>query len=36
MLASQRVRPGLLEDSGYRFRHENVDAALHEMLGCAP
>jgi uncharacterized protein (TIGR01777 family) len=36
MLASQRVRPGVLMDSGYRFRHEKVDDALRELTGCAP
>ena len=33
LLASQRVRPGVLQESGYRFRHENLAAALHHLLG---
>lgn len=33
LLASQRVRPGALTDSGYRFRHEKLGAALRHVLG---
>lgn len=33
LLASQRVRPGVLAESGYRFRHDNLDAALRHLLG---
>jgi NAD dependent epimerase/dehydratase family enzyme len=33
LLASQRVRPGALVASGYRFRHENLDTALRHLLG---
>ena len=33
LLASQRVRPGVLAATGYRFRHENVRAALRHVLG---
>lgn len=33
LLASQRVRPGVLAAGGYRFRHENLEAALRHMLG---
>ena len=36
MVASQRVRPGALADSRYRFRHETIDGALRALLGCAP
>ncbi|MCX6937124.1 MAG: TIGR01777 family oxidoreductase [Verrucomicrobia bacterium] len=33
LLASQRVRPGVLRESGYRFRHENLADALRHLLG---
>jgi hypothetical protein len=33
LLTSQRVRPELLLASGYKFRHENVESALREILG---
>lgn len=33
LLASQRVRPGVLAASGYRFRHEKLDTALRHLLG---
>ncbi len=33
LLAIQRVRPGVLARTGYRFRHENVTAALRHVLG---
>ncbi len=33
LLASQRVRPGVLAESGYRFRHDNLDTALRHLLG---
>jgi len=33
LLASQRVRPGVLAESGYRFRHDRLDAALRHLLG---
>jgi hypothetical protein len=33
LLASQRVRPGALAASGYRFRHENLEGALRHLLG---
>jgi uncharacterized protein (TIGR01777 family) len=33
LLASQRVQPGVLTATGYRFRHENVTAALRHVLG---
>jgi uncharacterized protein (TIGR01777 family) len=33
LLASQRVRPGVLEASGYRFRHERLEEALRRLLG---
>jgi uncharacterized protein (TIGR01777 family) len=33
LLASQRVRAGVLAESGYRFRHENLEAALRHLLG---
>jgi NAD dependent epimerase/dehydratase family enzyme len=33
LLASQRVEPGVLMATGYRFRHENVRAALRHVLG---
>lgn len=33
LLASQRVRPAALAASGYRFRHENLEAALRHVLG---
>ena len=33
LLAGQRVRAGALAASGYRFRHENVEAALRHVLG---
>lgn len=33
LLASQRVRPAALIESGYRFRHPTVDDALRAALG---
>ncbi len=33
LLASQRVRPTALAASGYRFRHDNLDAALRHVAG---
>lgn len=33
LLASQRVRPAVLGDTGYRFRHENLEGALRHVLG---
>lgn len=33
LLASQRARPSALVASGYRFRHENLEAALRHVLG---
>ncbi len=33
LLASQRARPAALAASGYRFRHENLEAALRHVLG---
>lgn len=33
LLASQRVRPAALRASGYRFRHESLEAALRHLLG---
>jgi NAD dependent epimerase/dehydratase family enzyme len=33
LLASQRVRPAALAATGYRFRHENPEAALRHVLG---
>ena len=33
LLASQRVRPAALASTGYRFRHENLEAALRHVLG---
>jgi len=33
LLASQRVRPSALAATGYRFRHENLEAALRHVLG---
>jgi uncharacterized protein len=33
VLASTRVRPGRLLDSGYRFRHPDLEAALRHVLG---
>ncbi len=33
LLASQRVRPAVLASTGYRFRHENLEAALRHVLG---
>lgn len=35
LLAGQRVVPGVLRASGYRFRHENVESALRHVLGRA-
>ena len=37
LFASQRVRPGVLVDAGYRFRHTEVDRrALRDGPGGAP
>jgi NAD dependent epimerase/dehydratase family enzyme len=33
LLASTRVRPARLTDTGYRFRTPDVDAALAHVLG---
>jgi len=33
LLASQRVQPAKLEAANYRFRQENLEAALFEILG---
>jgi hypothetical protein len=33
LLSSQRVRSAVLSATGYRFRHENVTAALRHVLG---
>lgn len=33
LLASQRVRPGVLAAAGHRFRHEKLEAALRHLLG---
>lgn len=33
LLASQRVEPRRLLESGYRFRHPDIDAALKALLG---
>ena len=33
ILASTRVRPSRLLDSGYRFRHPRLEAALRHLLG---
>lgn len=33
LLAGQRARPGVLAAGPYRFRHENVEAALRHVLG---
>ena len=33
LLASQRVRPAAAAATGYRFRHESLDAALRHVLG---
>ena len=33
LLASQRVRPSALAATGYRFRHEKLEAALRHVLG---
>lgn len=33
LLVGQRTGPRVLADSGYRFRHENLDAALRHLLG---
>ena len=33
LLASQRVRPSALAATGYRFRHENLEAALRHVTG---
>jgi TIGR01777 family protein len=33
LLASQRVRPAALAAGGYRFRHQNLEAALRHVLG---
>ncbi len=35
LLSSARVYPGRLQEAGYRFRHENVEAALRSSLGRA-
>lgn len=35
LLSSQRVLPKKLEDSGYRFRHEQLEPALRDVLGRA-
>jgi len=32
LLASQRVRPKVLEDSGYSFRHPSLDEAIRSAL----
>jgi NAD dependent epimerase/dehydratase family enzyme len=33
LLASQRVQPGKLESSGYKFRFPELRAALHNLVG---
>jgi uncharacterized protein (TIGR01777 family) len=33
LFTGQRVVPGVLERSGYRFRHATLDAALRDLLG---
>jgi uncharacterized protein (TIGR01777 family) len=33
LLASQRMRPAKLEETGYRFRHPELEGALRHMLG---
>jgi NAD dependent epimerase/dehydratase family enzyme len=33
LLASQRARPATLAATGYRFRHEKLEAALRHVLG---
>jgi hypothetical protein len=33
LLASQRVEPARLKQSGYRFRHPDLEAALRRLLG---
>ncbi len=33
LLASQRVEPSKLKQSGYRFRHPDLEAALRQLLG---
>jgi NAD dependent epimerase/dehydratase family enzyme len=35
LLASARVLPGRLEESGYRFRHGGLEAAFRDVLGRA-
>ena len=32
LLASQRVRPSRLVESGFRFEHPNLDGALDAVL----
>lgn len=36
LLASQRVHPGTLRNSGYRFRNPTVESALRHALGADP
>jgi len=33
LLASQRVQPVKLQDSGFQFRHPELEGALRELLG---
>ena len=33
LLSSQRVQPACLQQYGYAFRYENLEAALHAVLG---
>ena len=33
LLASQRVRPSRLEETGYTFRHPQLEGALRAILG---
>jgi hypothetical protein len=33
LLASQRAEPAKLQAASYRYRQENLEAALHDMLG---
>ena len=33
LLASQRVSPSVLDESGYQFRHATLEAALRHLLG---
>jgi NAD dependent epimerase/dehydratase family enzyme len=33
LLASQRVRPAVLESLGFRFRHADFESALDDLLG---